>query len=315
MVFGSLIRFSNSASPGMRHQIPIKYFDEVARTGSIRQAAEKLSITSSALNRRILALEDELGVELFERIPSGVRLSTAGEMMIRHVRRHLADMDQLKSALADLSGERRGHVTIGCGEALLSHFLPAQVKRYQESNPGVSFSLLSCGRADAAPLLSQFSCDLVLCFEPKVTSEMTVLCSSPQRVHALIERNHELANQDKLRISDCADCPLALPTRRNAIRIMLETESAKRNLIQETVVESDNFSCLRNYVLLEDAIAFQISMGIPPNLESSGSVTVPCYTRDFPEGKVVLSQLKGRNLPVAAAKFAEMLSNTLEADL
>ena len=297
----------------MRHQVPIKYFDEVARTGSIRQAAEKLSITSSALNRRILALEDELGVELFERIPSGVRLSAAGELMIRHVRRHLADMDQLKSALADLSGERRGHVTIGCGEALLSHFLPAQVKRYREANPGVSFSLLSCGRADAAPLLSQFSCDLVLCFEPSVTSEMTVLASSPQRIHALVEKNHDLANSNNLRISDCADYPLALPTKRNAVRIMLETESAKRNLILQRVLESDNFSCLSNYVMLEDAIAFQIAMGLPANLENSGLVSVTCDTRDFPEGKVVLSQLKGRNLPVAAAKFAEMLCNTLES--
>ena len=142
---------------------------------------------------------------------------------------------------------------------------------------------------------------------------MTVLASSPQRIHALVEKNHDLANSNNLRISDCADYPLALPTKRNAVRIMLETESAKRNLILQRVLESDNFSCLSNYVMLEDAIAFQIAMGLPANLENSGLVSVTCDTRDFPEGKVVLSQLKGRNLPVAAAKFAEMLCNTLES--
>lgn len=298
----------------MRHQLPIKYFDEVARSGSIRQAAEKLAITSSALNRRILAMEDELGVELFERIPSGVRLSAAGEMMIYHVRRHLADMQQLKSALADLAGERRGHVNIGCGQALLPDFLPTQVRRYRAANPGVSFSLLSCGRCDATPRLSQFTCDLVLCFEPEITTDLSVLHSSPQQLHALVRHDHPLATNSCVTLLQCADYPLAVPTERNAIRNMLDTQSAKRNLPLQYVVESDNFACLRNYALLEGAIAFQIPMAIPDAVEASGLVTIACHTRDFPQGRVALCQLKGRNLPVAAAKFAELLCSTLEAN-
>ena len=46
----------------MRHQLPLRYIDAVAKAGSIRQAAETLAITSTALNRRILAMEEELGV-------------------------------------------------------------------------------------------------------------------------------------------------------------------------------------------------------------------------------------------------------------
>src|SRR4051812_19981729 len=69
----------------------LTYMDAVARHGSIRKAAEALHIASSALNRRILDLEDELGTLLFERLPRGVRLSAAGELFIGYVRRSLTD--------------------------------------------------------------------------------------------------------------------------------------------------------------------------------------------------------------------------------
>ena len=58
----------------MRHLKVWRYIDEVARTGSIRQAAERLNVTASALNRRLQDVEKELGTPLFDRLPRGVRL-------------------------------------------------------------------------------------------------------------------------------------------------------------------------------------------------------------------------------------------------
>ena len=55
----------------MKHLLPLKYIDAVADAGSIRQAAERLAITSTALNRRVIAMEEELGVPIFERLPRG----------------------------------------------------------------------------------------------------------------------------------------------------------------------------------------------------------------------------------------------------
>ena len=106
----------------MKHLLPLTYIDAVTKAGSIRKAAETLAITSTALNRRILAMEEELGVPIFERLPRGVRLTTAGEILIHHIREQLTDMERVKSQIADLTGERRGHVSIACSQALLSFF-------------------------------------------------------------------------------------------------------------------------------------------------------------------------------------------------
>ena len=94
----------------MRHLLPYKYIEEIAKAGSIRKAAETLAITPSALNRRLLSIEEELGTALFERLAVGVRLNTAGEILLKHIRSQMSDLERVKSQISDLSGHRRGHV-------------------------------------------------------------------------------------------------------------------------------------------------------------------------------------------------------------
>src|SRR5260370_1159461 len=60
------------------HAAVLRYFDQVARLGSIRRAAESLNVASSAVNRQIIKLEEETGTALFERLRTGVRLTAAG---------------------------------------------------------------------------------------------------------------------------------------------------------------------------------------------------------------------------------------------
>jgi DNA-binding transcriptional LysR family regulator len=73
------------------HAVILRYLDQVARVGSIRRAAEKLNVASSAVNRQILKLEAEIGVPIFERRGNGVRLTPAGEQLMRHTRNTLAE--------------------------------------------------------------------------------------------------------------------------------------------------------------------------------------------------------------------------------
>ena len=90
----------------MRHLRFLRYVDEVARAGSIRKAAEVLHVTASAVNRRIMDLEEELGAPLFEQRPRGVRLTAAGELFVRYIREQTGDVERMKSQIEDLKGLR-----------------------------------------------------------------------------------------------------------------------------------------------------------------------------------------------------------------
>ncbi len=290
---------------------PLSYIDAIARAGSIRKAAETLAITSTALNRRVLALEEELGVPVFERLPRGVRLSTAGELLISHVRNQISDIEKLKSQIADLSGERRGNVAIACSQALLPYFLPEQISLYRAEHPAVTFGVSLRDRAAAEQALVDLSADIALVFEPVRLREIQVLIAARQPLHAVMSADHPLAGRDVIRLRDCASFPIGLPTWQYGVRYLIDMALMRSSVELQVVIESDSFEFLRRYPRHENLVSFQIPVGLPKQPDE-GIVTRLVDPRDVPEGLLYLCQLRGRTLPVAAAKFAAQVEIVLE---
>lgn len=295
----------------MRHLTALRYVDVVAKAGSIRKAAETLSITSTALNRRILALEEELGVPIFERLPRGVRLSTAGELLVHHIRNQASETEKLKSQIADLMGERRGHVAIACSQALLPYFIPEQIAAYRREHPAVTFGVHLRDRAAAEQSLVDHSADIALVFEPVRLSDVQVLSTVPQRVFAVMGTTHPLAALETLRLSDCARFPVGFPLAPYGVRHLLDLALMRSSVTLSSVIESDSFEFLRHYPAQENIITFQIPIGLPLDAGQENLVARPLDTRDVPAGVLYLCQLRGRALPVAAAKFAGQLEKSL----
>ena len=125
----------------MKHFKTFEMIEAVVRAGSIRKAAEDMNITASALNRRIQGFEEEFGWDIFERLPRGMRLNPAGEVVMQHIRAQMSDLARVQSQVADLTGLRRGHVSIACSQALVPYFLPKQISMYRSEHPNVTFSI------------------------------------------------------------------------------------------------------------------------------------------------------------------------------
>lgn len=297
----------------MKHLIPLQYVDAVAKAGSIRKAAETLAITSTALNRRILDMEEDLGVQIFERLPRGVRLSTAGEIFIQHIRAQLNDMERVKSQIADLSGERRGHVSIACSQALLPYFLPEQISIYRDAHPAVTFNTLLRDRVEAERALVDLSTDLALVFEPVRLLDFQILLTIRQPLHVVMRRDHPLAKIKIVRLRQCLEFPIALPTANYGVRHLLESAVRATSYRLDPVIESDSFEFLRHHVLAENILAFQIEIGVPEEYGDSEFISRPLNIRDVPPGLLYFGQLSGRTLPVAAARFAQQMMESLSA--
>jgi DNA-binding transcriptional LysR family regulator len=288
----------------------LRYVDEVARAGSIRKAAEQLHVTASAVNRRVMDLEDELGAPLFERRPRGVRLTAAGELFVRYIREQSGDVERMKSQIEDLKGLRRGTVRIACSQALALDFLPREIADYRTKFPLVQFDVQVLDHERAMASLAAFDVDLVLVFRPPFLPNFQPLMSLRQRLVALMAADHPLATQEKkLRLSQMVGYPVALPERSLGGRQLLTNVLARSNLQFNIAAESNSFEFLRNMVLREELISFQIEIGV---VESATLAVRQIDDRDVPHADLVLGQLRGRNLPVPAAKFAEQLARVLE---
>jgi DNA-binding transcriptional LysR family regulator len=296
----------------MRHLRFLHYFDAVARAGSIRKAAERLNVTSSAVNRRIMDLEAELETPLFERRPRGVRLTAAGELFIHHVRGQAADLDRVRSQIEDLKGLRRGTVRISASQALVLDFLPREVAAYRARFPFVNFDVRVQDHIKAMQSLADYAVDLVLVFRPPYLPNFRPLMTFEQRLVALMPADHPLAAKPSIRLRDCAQYPVALAESEIGGRQLLDEALARRKLRFNIVAQSNSFEFLRHLVMRDNVISFQIGIGAASD-ERRGIVTREIDERDSPHADLVLGQLNDRNLPVASAKFAEQLTQSLLA--
>lgn len=284
--------------------------DSIARHGSIRKAAESLHVVSSALNRRILELEEELGFELFERLPRGVRPTAAGELFLAHVRRTLKDLRQLEAQIAGLHGLVRGSVRLAVAESVTPRLLPEAMAAYQSEHPRICFHVKVDGPAVLRDLLLRDEVELILTHEKIDNPNVRVLASVQQPLCALVSTTHPLASRSSLRMSDCLGYPLALPDESLAARALLDKTLERSSLQLEPSMVCNSIEATRVFARAKGGVCFQFHLD--DQWEYPGMVVVPLIDAEIEHPHLSLAVRRGRVLPPAAARFAEQITAVLE---
>ncbi len=283
------------------------YLDAVARAGSIRKAAEKLHVASTALNRKILELEAEAGTPLFERLPRGVRLTAAGEVLLGTVRRSLADLRSASSQIEQLRGLVRGTVRMGCAESVATDLVPGAIAHYQQSHPGVQFQVLSGVTNQLITALLADDVELVLVHDPEPSDDLRVITAIPQPLCAMLRPDHPLADRTTLRLADCQKYSVALGDRSFGSRRLLDSLMARSALTLKVAMEASTVQMLKEFTLQTGAISFQFQIGTLKEARAGKLVSIPLSDRALGGSRLVLVARNGRIPTIATLSFTEAL--------
>jgi len=287
------------------------YVDAVARQGSIRKAAEILHLASSALNRQILNLEEELGAPLFERLPRGVRLTAAGEVFVGYVRRALNDLESVGNQIESLRGLVRGQVRITAAESLAGDLLPRAITQFQARHPKVRFHLTIAGPGEMQAALLADTTDLILTHEPPAHRDVIALASVAHPFCAVVARGHPLAARKSLRLRDCLAYPVALADPTLAGRGLIDRALAKASFQYEPALVSNSAEAMKAYARMSQAVSFQFRVGVTRDIEVGDMVAIPLNDPALTQPQLLLAVRRSRVLPIAAAAFLEDLKVTL----
>lgn len=143
----------------------LRYFLAVADRLHFARAAESLHISQPSLSQQIRALEEELGVVLFERSKRHVALTPDGEALLPYARKLVALADDAEEEFAERSGLRRGHVRLGATPTLGAHLLPRVIGGFFQKYPGLELIIVEEGSDRLARELDQGVIDLALLVE------------------------------------------------------------------------------------------------------------------------------------------------------
>lgn len=119
----------------------LQAFLAVADTQSFSRAAEQLYLTQPAVSKRIATLESQVGTRLFDRIGRRIALTEAGSVLLPQARRILFSVEDSRRALANLSGQVGGKLTLATSHHIGLHRLPPLLKQYTQRHPEVELDL------------------------------------------------------------------------------------------------------------------------------------------------------------------------------
>jgi DNA-binding transcriptional LysR family regulator len=123
----------------------VRYFLAVARGGSVRAAAERLGVNHATVLRRIAQLEKRLGAQMFEKLPSGYRLTAAGEEVVELAEQMETSSHQLETRVFGRDQSGRGLLRVTLPPFVASHLLMPDFADFARLHPGIEIEILSSG--------------------------------------------------------------------------------------------------------------------------------------------------------------------------
>ena len=293
------------------HNRAIGYFDAVRRYGSIREAARRLDIAASAINRHILKLEADIGLPLFDRLTDGMVLTPAGEVLARHAIAVLQDERRATTELEALMGLRRGELSLVAVESLSTSFLPDLIEKMAQKHPGIEIKAALAGSNAIPALVTHGEADIGLAFSLPHGPELLKMAMGRFTMLAVMKPDHALAGKAKLSFMDCMEYPLILPRPDLSLFNLLEPMIRRHRGRFRVIAEVSSLVLMKHLTLRTGAISFQTRLGLENELKSGLLTGVPLHGAGPITSELGAYVRPGRALPGAVTAFLTLVGEAL----
>jgi DNA-binding transcriptional LysR family regulator len=224
----------------------LRYFLKVAELEHFGRASEELNIVQPALTRQIKQLEDELGVQLFERLPRGIRLTGSGKLMRDRTARLLDELNRTVLAVQNSARGITGALRVGFADgATYSGHMPAVIREFRQAYPEVDLELIPATSLTQEEMLVENAIDAGFVYWiPQDVPSLDHQTLSIEKVVVAVSTNNRLSKHATVRLSQLEGLPAVWIKRHNAPMFydMVLSECSRAgvtlNVVQEVLTES-----------------------------------------------------------------------------
>lgn len=297
----------------MLHSRKLQYIDEIARCGSIRKAAANLNVASSAINRQILALEEEIGAPIFERMPRGLKLTAAGELCIEHIRETLKAYEKMEARIRGLKMPQLGKVTMVATVGLAAGPLPEIIARFVARHPRVRIHLRNDGGSTTIHPVVAGEVDIGLGFNMPVTPGIRTLANFDVPIGAVIPPGHRLAGEGPIDLAEVCQEPLLLAQPGTSLRNIINLALSHLSIAVEPIVETNASDMLKQLVKCGTGLSLLNPLDVLPECRRGELIFRPIATPHQRHQPMKLVARSRATLDTATSLFVEFLLSELAA--
>lgn len=218
------------------------YFQRTAEMQHLTNAAESLHVTQPALSRMISGIEKELGVALFERKGRNIKLTRDGEILLKHAKSFLAELDQLKTDLNESKNLQQMTVTLNIESA--AQLIPVFLMKFRQEHPE---AILDIRNRSLHHLHSQET-DLTLFSSNEPIDSPHTVTLFKENLIVIMPKDSTYANGSRLSLSDLATAKFIAPPKGMWLRKTIDDLCASAGFEANVVMESDNPNTVREFI-------------------------------------------------------------------
>ena len=209
----------------------IQYFIAIAEAEHFGRAAQRLRIAQPALSRQMKLLETELGIELFERLPRGVRLTQAGRVFLTEIRGLQGLIGRAVGAARAAAAGQHGTLRLSFIEAAAwQGLLPDAIRRFRTDFSGIDLSLLAMPTAEQLAALRQRQTDAALIYNPEPMDDLVSVPLVRHPALLAVPAESRLAGFDEISLADLTDERMIGFQRRASPRFFDDIHAAMRKV-------------------------------------------------------------------------------------
>lgn len=280
----------------------------IAQHGTVKEAAERSFLTSSAVSLQIKTLERELGIKLFDHVGKKLVLTSKGESLYQDAQRILQSVREALERTIAKTGDFTGKISMVAPACLRNFYLPA-IARFRATYPSIRLTILARSHDDAPSTVNSGEADLAMGLFDQLLPDLEKIPLVAPRLRVIVPHGHPLAKKQRgLRMNELAEYPLVLPQPRSTTRKVIDGGFRKARVAPKIGMEASTCAEIKRYVA--NNIGIGIIHDICIDAEDSGrfrSISVDKFFR-HPEGHLIYR--RPRTLSSGEKKLIEFLHTT-----
>ncbi len=280
----------------------LRAFTILARTGSFTATAQELHLSQSAISHAMKALEEEIGCRLLDRLGKTVMLNQAGEQLLVHAEKILAEMDSARSQLGHLGKWGSSRLRIGASTTACQHVLPAVLREFKESFPQCAISIEPGDTPDMIDALRQHRIDLAVNLEPRREDTLEFRPLFTDELLFLLSPLHPWAEAGKVTRDEIPRQHYILYGKGSYTYRMIEEYFRHEQVVLHSQLDLGNMEAIKELVKLGLGISILAPWTARKELREKSLVALPLGRRKLKRRWGVL-HWRGRRLSLAEETF------------
>ena len=253
----------------------LQQFCVLARTGSFTQTARELHLTQSGISHSMKALEHEAGCRLLDRLGKKVVLTQAGEQLLQHAEKILAEMASARDSLSALGKWGKGRLRLGASTTACQHLIPSVLREFKESFPDHVITLEPGDTPELVDALLKHRIDLALTLEVESESQLEFHPLFTDELHFIVSASHSWVQRGHVERGEIPRQNYILYSKRSVTFRLIENYFHREQMVLNTVFEVGSMEATKELVKLGLGISVLAPWIAKKEIEESSLVALP----------------------------------------